>query len=168
MCGGSGLAAWCSNGSCASSGSLLPGGTLHKKAPDAGHSYMVKEEPYDVYKQAVMDAFPEDITEDSIKLSAEIPKQTLCKWAVKGKPQKISITVDNIRADKTIRVGILTSAHKRVYIEANGEVGQLFETSDKEFIRSVFIENTDVDTVKISGIATMLSDSEQNAGNTQR
>ena len=55
--------------------------------PDAGHSYMVKEEPYDVYKQAVMDAFPEDITEDSIKLSAEIPKQTLCKWAVKGKPQ---------------------------------------------------------------------------------
>ena len=29
--GGSGLAAWCSNGSCASSGSLLPGGTLHKK-----------------------------------------------------------------------------------------------------------------------------------------
>ena len=61
---------------------------------------MVKEEPYDVYKQAVMDAFPEDITEDSIKLSAEIPKQTLCKWAVKGKPQKISITVDNIRADK--------------------------------------------------------------------
>ena len=136
--------------------------------PDAGHSYMVKEEPYDVYKQAVMDAFPEDITEDSIKLSAEIPKQTLCKWAVKGKPQKISITVDTIRADKTIRVGILTSAHKRVYIEANGEVGQLFETSDKEFIRSVFIENTDVDTVKISGIATMLSDSEQNAGNTQR
>ena len=136
--------------------------------PDARHSYMVKEEPYDVYKQAVMDAFPEDITEDSIKLSAEIPKQTLCKWAVKGKPQKISITVDNIRADKTIRVGILTSAHKRVYIEANGEVGQLFETSDKEFIRSVFIENTDVDTVKISGIATMLSDSEQNAGNTQR
>ena len=142
--------------------------SLHKKAPDAGHSYMVKEEPYDVYKQAVMDAFPEDITEDSIKLSAEIPKQTLCKWAVKGKPQKISITVDNIRADKTICVGILTSAHKRVYIEANGEVGQLFETSDKEFIRSVFIENTDVDTVKISGIATMLSDSEQNAGNTQR
>ena len=60
---------------------------------DAGHSYMVKEEPYDVYKQAVMDAFPEDITEDSIKLSAKIPKQTLCKWAVKGKPQKISITV---------------------------------------------------------------------------
>ena len=51
--------------------------------PDAGHSYMVKEEPYDVYKQAVMDAFPEDITEDSIKLSAKIPKQTLCKWAVK-------------------------------------------------------------------------------------
>jgi len=47
-------------------------------------------------------------------------------------------------------------------------VGQLFETSGKEFIRSVFIENTDVDTVKISGIATMLSDSEQNAGNTQR
>ena len=94
MCGGSGLAAWCSNGSGASSGSLLPGGTLHKKAPDAGHSYMVKEEPYDVYKQAVMDAFPEDITEDSIKLSAEIPKQTLCKWAVKGKPQKISITVE--------------------------------------------------------------------------
>ena len=90
--------------------------------PDARHSYMVKEEPYDVYKQAVMDAFPEDITEDSIKLSAEIPKQTLCKWAVKGKPQKISITVDNIRADKTICVGILTSAHKRVYIEANGEV----------------------------------------------
>ena len=36
VCGGSGLAAWCSNGSCASSGSLLPGGTLHKKAPDAG------------------------------------------------------------------------------------------------------------------------------------
>ena len=32
----------------------------------------------------------------------------------------------------------------------------------------IFIENTDVDTVKISGIATMLSDSEQNAGNTQR
>ena len=61
-----------------------------------------------------------------------------------SKPQKISITVDTIRADKTIRVGILTSAHKRVYIEANGEVGQLFETSDKEFIRSVFIENTDV------------------------
>ena len=50
----------------------------------------------------------------------------------------------------------------------NGEVGQLFETSDKEFIRSVFIENTQEDTVKISGIATMLSDSEQNAGNTQR
>jgi beta-lactamase regulating signal transducer with metallopeptidase domain len=136
--------------------------------PDARHSYMVKEEPYDVYKQAVMDAFPEDITEDSIKLSAEIPKQTLCKWAVKGKPQKISITVDTIRADKTICVGILTSAHKQIYIEANGEVGQLFETSDKEFIRSVFIENTDVDTVKISGNATMLSDSEQNAGNTQR
>lgn len=136
--------------------------------PDVGHSYMVKEEPYDVYKQAVMDAFPEDITEDSIKLSAEIPKQTLCKWAVKGKPQKISITVDTSRADKTIRVGILTSAHKRVYIEANGEVEQLFETSDKEFIRSVFIENTQEDTVKISGIATMLSDSEQNAGNTQR
>lgn len=136
--------------------------------PDAGHSYMVKEEPYDVYKQAVMDAFPEDITEDSIKLSAEIPKQTLCKWAVKGKPQKISITVDTSRADKTIRVGILTSAHKRVYIEANGEVEQLFETSDKEFIRSVFIENTQEDTVKISGITTMLSDSEQNAGNTQR
>lgn len=136
--------------------------------PDAGHSYMVKEEPYDVYKQAVMDAFPKDITEDSIKLSAEIPKQTLCKWAVKGKLQKISITVDTSRADKTIRVGILTSAHKRVYIEANGEVEQLFETSDKEFIRSVFIENTQEDTVKISGIATMLSDSEQNAGNTQR
>ena len=36
VCGGSGLAAWCSNGSCASFGSLLPGGTLHKKAPDAG------------------------------------------------------------------------------------------------------------------------------------
>ena len=85
-----------------------------------------------------------------------------------SKPQKISITVDTIRADKTIRVGILTFAHKRVYIEANGEVGQLFETSDKGFIRSVFIENTDVDTVKISGIATMLSGSEQNAGNTQR
>ena len=32
----------------------------------------------------------------------------------------------------------------------------------------VFYRNTDVDTVKISGIATMLSDSEQNAGNTQR
>ena len=136
--------------------------------PDAGHSYMVKEEPYDVYKQSVMDAFPEDITEDSIKFSAEIPKQTLCKWAVKGKSQKLSITVDTSRADKTIRVGILTSAHKRVYIEANGEVEQLFETSDKEFIRSVFIENTEVDTVKVSGIATMLSDSEQNAGNTQR
>ena len=64
--------------------------------------------------------------------------------------------------------GFPLTAHKRVYIEANGEVGQLFETSDKEFIRSVFIENMDVDTVKISGIATMLSDSEQNAGNTQR
>ena len=80
-----------------------------------------------------------------------------------SKPQKISIKVDTRSADKIICVGILTSAHKRVYIEANGEVEQLFETSDKEFIRSVFIENTDVDTVKISGIATMLSDSEQNA-----
>ena len=85
-----------------------------------------------------------------------------------SKTQKISIKVDTRSADKIICVGILTSAHKRVYIEANGEVEQLFETSDKEFIRSVFIENTDVDTVKISGIATMLSDSEQNAGNTQR
>ena len=85
-----------------------------------------------------------------------------------SKPQKISIKVDTRSADKIICVGILTSAHKRVYIEANGEVGQLFETSGKEFIRSVFIENTDVDTVKISGIATILSDSEQNAGNTQR
>lgn len=85
-----------------------------------------------------------------------------------SKPQKISIKVDTRSADKIICVGILTSAHKRVYIEANGEVEQLFETSDKEFIRSVFIENTDVDTVKISGIAIMLSDSEQNAGNTQR
>ena len=63
----------------------------------------------------------------------------------------------------------IRDAHTNIVrIEANGEVGQLFETSDKEFIRSVFIENTDVDTVKISGIATMLSDSEQNAGNTQR
>ena len=57
--------------------------------PDARHSYMVKEESYDVYKQVVMDAFPEDITEDGIKLSEEIPKQTLCKWAVEGKPQKM-------------------------------------------------------------------------------
>ena len=63
----------------------------------------------------------------------------------------------------------IRDAHTNIVrIEANGEVEQLFETSDKEFIRSVFIENTDVDTVKISGIATMLSDSEQNAGNTQR
>ena len=57
--------------------------------PDARHSYMVKEEPYDVYKQAVMDAFPEDITEDSIKaFQQRFQNQTLCKWAVKGKPQK--------------------------------------------------------------------------------
>ena len=63
----------------------------------------------------------------------------------------------------------IRDAHTNIVrIEANGEVGQLFETSDKEFIRSVFIENTDIDTVKISGIATMLSGSEQNAGNTQR
>ena len=39
-----------------------------------------------------------------------------------SKPQKISIKVDTRSADKIICVGILTSAHKRVYIEANGEV----------------------------------------------
>ena len=36
VCGGVGWWLWRRNGSRASSGSLLPGGTLHKKAPDAG------------------------------------------------------------------------------------------------------------------------------------
>lgn len=123
--------------------------------PDAGHSYMVKEDTYDVYKQAVMDAFPEDITEDSIRLSTEIPQQTLCKWAVEGKTKQIRITVDTNYPDETICVGILTSAHKRIYVEANGEVEQLFETAGEEFIQSVFIENTGENTISISGIATI-------------
>ena len=122
---------------------------------DAGHSYMVKEAPYDVYKQAVMDAFPEDITEDSIRLSAEIPKQMLCQWAVEGKPKKIRITVDTSQPEKTVRIGLVTSAHKQMYIEANGEVEQLFETSGKEFIQRIFIENTGENAITISGIATI-------------
>ena len=122
---------------------------------DAGHSYMVKEAPYDVYKQAVMDAFPEDITEDSIRLSAEIPKQMLCQWAVEGKPKKIRITVDTSQPEKTVRIGMVTSAHKQMYIEANGEVEQLFETSGKEFIQRRFIENTGENAITISGIATI-------------
>lgn len=123
--------------------------------PDTGHSYMVKEEPYDAYKQTVMDAFPEDITKDSIKLSTEIPRQTLCRWEVEGKPQKIRMVVDAKDAGQTMRVGILTSAHKRIYIEEDGEMEQLFETSGKEVIQSVFIENTTEDTVTITGIATI-------------
>ena len=95
------------------------------------------------------------------------------------KDGKIAVKMSEIRSRIFIEACVKTTggeamvqirdAHTNIVrIEANGEVGQLFETSDKEFIRSVFIENTDVDTVKISGIATMLSDSEQNAGNTQR
>ena len=72
-----------------------------------------------------------------------------------SKPQKISIKVDTRSADKIICVGILTSAHKRVYIEANGEVEQLFETSGKEFIQRIFIENTGENAITISGIATI-------------
>ena len=116
---------------------------------------MVKEAPYDVYKQAVMDAFPEDITEDSIRLSAEIPKQMLYQWAVEGKPKKIRITVDTSQPEKTVRIGLVTSAHKQMYIEANGEVEQLFETSGKEFIQRIFIENTGENAITISGIATI-------------
>ena len=116
---------------------------------------MVKEEPYDAYKQEVMDAFPEDITKDSIKLSKEIPKQTLCRWEVRGEPQKIRIVVDTKDAGQTMRVGILTSAHKRIYIETDAAVEQLFETSGKDVIQSVFIENMKEAAITVTGIATI-------------
>lgn len=50
---------------------------------------------------------------------------------------------------------MVTSAHKQMYIEANGEVEQLFETSGKEFIQRIFIENTGENAITISGIATI-------------
>lgn len=120
----------------------------------AGHSYMVREEPFDAYKQAVMDAFPEDITADSINLSAQIPNGTLCRWTVTGTPQKIRLTVSPDQPEQMICVGILTSSQKRIYVEANGQIEQVFETTGKDTIESVFVENTGGDTVTVSGIAT--------------